>query len=85
MKTNAKTTFSFFEKCLSDLENQISDFVTHPGKDFTRHRLFDFKTIVKTLMTLNAKTMDNELIDLFCSKDHIPSDSALIQQRNKLS
>ncbi len=84
MKTNAKNTFSFFEKCLSDLENQIADFVTHPGKDFTRHRLFDFKTIIKTLMTLNGKTMDNELIDLFFSKDHIPSDSALIQQRNKL-
>lgn len=84
MKTNAKTTFSLFEKCLSDLEMQLACFVSRPDKDFTRHRLLDFKTIVKTLMALNGKTMDNELIDLFFSKDHIPSDSALIQQRNKL-
>ena len=85
MNTNAKSTLSFFHHCLTDLEDHIADFVARPGKDFSRHRLLDCKSVIKSLMALNGKTMDNELIDLFCTKDHIPSDSALIQQRNKLS
>ena len=85
MKTNAKSALDLFETSLSLLEEHIADFVSDPGRDFTRHRILDLNTLVKTLMTLNAKSMANELIDLFIHKDHIPSESALIQQRNKLS
>ncbi|MBQ6164284.1 MAG: IS4 family transposase [Clostridia bacterium] len=85
MITNTMSTSVHFDTCLSQLEEHLSDFVNDPGRDFTRHRLLDFKTLVKTLMALNGKTLNNELIDLFIHKDHIPSESALIQQRNKLS
>jgi hypothetical protein len=85
METNAKSILSFFDVCLSQLEDHIADFVNRPGKDFTRHRILDLKTLVKSIMALNGKTMDNELIDLFIQKDHIPSEPALIQQRNKLN
>ena len=84
MKTNAQSTLTFFETCLSLLENDISDFVPNPGKDFTRHRILDLKTTVRSLMALNGKTLDNELLDLFLHKNHVPSEAAFIQQRNKL-
>ena len=84
MKTNAKSTLSFFESCLSQLESKIADFSANPNKDFTRHRLLDLKTVIRTLMSFCGKSTDNELIDLFSQSDHIPSESALIQQRNKL-
>ena len=85
MKTNAKSTVNLFESCLSDLEKNVSEFVKRPGKDFSRHRLLDFKTLIKSIIAMNGKTLDNELIDLFIGKDNIPSESALIQQRNKFN
>lgn len=84
MKTNAESTLTLFNDCLSQLENRIAEFSANPGKDFTRHRLLDFKTVVKSLMALGGKTLDNELIDLFFDKQHIPSAPAFIQQRNKI-
>ena len=84
MKTNADSTLALFDDCLSRLESNLSDFVANPGKDFTRHRLLDFKTVVKTLMALSGKTMNNELVDLFITKNQVPSVSAFSQQRNKL-
>ena len=84
MNTNAESNLTFFDDCLSQLEEHISDFVNQPGKDFTRRRILDLKTLVKSIMALNGKTLDNELIDIFIQKDHIPSESALIQQRKKL-
>ena len=85
MKTNARSTLNLFETCLSQLEENISDFVNDPNRDFTRHRILDLKTLIKTIMSLNGKTTDNELIDLFIHKDRVPTESALIQQRNKLN
>ncbi len=88
METHAQETLDLFESCLAQLESRISDFVVTPGKDFTRHRVLDVRTIVQLLLSFEGKTLNNEVIDFFIDANRIssriPSVSAFVQQRSKL-
>ena len=85
MTTNTSRTMDLFAQCLSSMESDLDNFTVHPGKDFSRHRILDFETTIKTLMTLSGKATRNEFAMSFVNKNHVPSGSAFIQQRSKLN
>ncbi|MCQ2088523.1 MAG: IS4 family transposase [Bacilli bacterium] len=70
---------------ISFLSSNISDYVKNPDKDMTRHRVFDLKTILSIMMGFSSHRLKTELIEFFgIDADHIPTSSALTQQRGKL-
>ncbi|MGN0719917.1 MAG: hypothetical protein ACI4LQ_08890 [Anaerovoracaceae bacterium] len=65
------------------MELQKEKFVKTPGKDFTRHRIFDFSTIIKFVLSAGCNTLASELMNFFDFKQ-FPSVSAFVQQRDKI-
>lgn len=56
-----------------------------PDRCFTRKRKIAPEVLVKTLLTIGSKSLNNELIKSFGITDDLPTESAFIQQRAKLS
>lgn len=80
------TTRNLFFSVLSDTEKSIDLFVNKPGADMTRHRCCGFTDTVLTTLSLSMERTNTELFNYFSvKKRHIPSKSALTQQRQKLS
>ena len=65
------------------VEEQKEKFVRNPEKDFVRHRIFDFSTMIKFILSAGCNTLATELMNFFDFK-HFPSVSAFVQQRDKI-
>ena len=59
-------------------------FLRDPAKDFTRKRKLCFQDVVFLLLSMEAKSTPNELIDYFKCAADMPTPSALRQQRDKI-
>ena len=65
------------------MELQKEKFVRNPEKDFTRHRIFDFSTMIKFVLSAGCNTLATELMNFF-DFNQFPSVSAFVQQREKI-
>ena len=65
------------------VEEQKEKFVRCPEKDFVRHRIFDFSTTIKFILSAGCNTLATELMNFFDFKQ-FPSVSAFVQQRDKI-
>ena len=84
MKPN--TVKKLFFSVLSGTEDNISSFVNNPGTDMTRHRWCDFTDTVLATLSFSMNRSNTELLNYFGIRHpHIPSKSALTQQRNKFN
>lgn len=61
-----------------------SKYAKCPDTDFTRSRKLPFNTLIETMLRMEGKSMDNELISAFPKASETPSVSAFSQQRSKL-
>ena len=61
-----------------------SKYAKCPDTDFTRSRKLPFNTLIETMLRMEGKSMDNELISAFPKASETPSVSAFFQQRSKL-
>lgn len=60
-------------------------FVRNPGTDFTRDRKLSFSDTINFILSMEGRTLDQELLDFFlCNTLETPSASAFVQQRSKL-
>jgi len=59
--------------------------VRNPGKDFVRNRKLPLDTMIKFILQLQNKSLPNELGVYFHHDSDMPTPSAYIQQRSKLS
>lgn len=57
----------------------------NPDKFFRRKRKITAPVLIKTLLTIGSCSLNNELIKSFGLTDDLPTESAFIQQRAKLS
>jgi len=80
----------------SDLKKQLWELIAqitqnrklclrNPGKDFTRKRKLPVDTLIKFMLQLQNKSLPNELGVYFHHDPNMPTPSAYIQQRSKLS
>lgn len=69
---------------IDSVSKRIKKYSYNPSSDFTRKRKIFADSIIKGLLGMEAKSLSNELIDMFDSNTNIPTASAFIQQRNKL-
>lgn len=61
-----------------------SKYAKCPDTDFTRSRKLPFNTLIETMLRMEGKSMNNELISAFPKASETPSVSAFFQQRSKL-
>mgnify|MGYP003289584420 CR=1 FL=1 len=79
-----QTIHSLFFSALSNVEKNISSYVYHPEKDFTRTRKLPATTLMNFLVSEGSSSTKNELLDFFAMDANHPTASALNQQRAKL-
>ena len=76
------------ESTLSSIISELSKtpwlFLRNPMKDFTRKRKLCFRDVVFLLLSMEAKSTTNELLDYFKCAADMPTPSALRQQRDKI-
>ena len=81
-------TVSQVESTLSSIISELSKtpwlFLRNPAKDFTRKRKLCFRDVVFLLLSMEAKSTANELMDYFKCAADMPTPSALRQQRDKI-
>ncbi|WP_419025150.1 transposase [Emergencia sp.] len=58
-------------------------FVRRPGKDFARHRVLDFITMIKCILSFGCNTLATEIQNLI-GFQQFPAVSAFVQQRDKV-
>lgn len=69
---------------IQSIVNNIQCYCLRPNFDFTRNRLISASDIIKFVLGLEAKSAACEAVSFFASHDHLPSESAIYQQRCKL-
>lgn len=75
---------SLFQSSVSNVVSTISDYVSQPGKDFTRSKKLPANLLIPFLVSQGSSSTKNELLDFFGMEGSIPTASALNQQRSKL-
>lgn len=71
-------------QCIDELCENKEKYCVNPTADFTRKRTLDFSTVLKTVLSLTDKSLNNEIVDIFLPKGCLISASALVQQRSKI-
>ena len=61
------------------------EFLSHPERDFTRHRKLTLDHMVKATMLLGSGSIDKEMLEYFDYHPNTATGSAFSQQREKLS
>lgn len=84
MRTIPKV-FRLLSRSLDDLLSRRNQFCLHPGTDFTRSRKLPLRSLLLFLISMDDKSLRDELIRFFHLSSSIPSRSAVVQQRKKLS
>ena len=75
------------ELLLSEIQaitEKVDEYCVEPGKNFIRKRKLSFETVVKTIISMESKSLSNEIIDAFDAEPDLPSTSAFVQQRCKI-
>ncbi len=69
---------------INEVTQDISKYCSNPGKDFTRSRKLDIKTLVKFIMSMQGNSLNKEIYNQFQDLESRMTASALVQQRDKL-
>jgi hypothetical protein len=73
------------ETLLGLINNQdLSECVRAPDKDFTRNRKLSYEKMLLSLLTMEGTSLTNELLRQFGYQCDITSSSAFVQQREKI-
>ncbi len=77
------------KKCLNDVISQVAAhpelYTAIPHKNFTRTRKLPFSKMLFSILALESKDLKCEILDSFDFSSNVPSVSAFVQQRNKIS
>ena len=80
MRTIPKV-FRLLSRSLDDLLSRRNQFCLHPGTDFTRSRKLPLRSLLLFLISMDDKSLRDELVQFFHLPSSTPSRSAVVQQR----
>ena len=72
-------------KIMRGMEQHSDQFSMRPGKDFTRKGKLGLQKTLSILLCMEGKSLQNELLSFFSCAEDLPSASAFVQSRAKLS
>lgn len=73
------------EKSQVTIKDALSQYVSNPNHDFIRNRKLPFEKIIYSILSLEGRSLNNELLYQSGCAINTPTSSAFIQQRNKIS
>ncbi|MBQ7761353.1 MAG: transposase [Clostridia bacterium] len=85
MKLTPKNIKRTLRKVINEISTQPELYAKNLGKDFSRNRKLPFKQMVYTILSMAGKSLPNELMEHFGLKVNLPTVSAFVQQRNKIT
>ena len=85
MKITVKNIKKALKETIKSIDVSKKSFCNNPNADFTRKRKISFTDIIKFQLTKSGESLNCELMNYFDFKDKLPSTSAFIQQRDKIS
>lgn len=85
MNYTPKNIKKALRQVIDDISAKPELFAKDPLRDFTRKRKLPFKRVVESFFSMTSKSLGGELLDYFNLSPELPSVSAFVQQRNKLS
>lgn len=72
------------EDILREVVSAPDSYVYHPQKNFSRTRKLPFYTVIKMWIGMGGNSLGKELLDWFEYSEETASESAFVQQRNKM-
>ena len=69
---------------IDEMAHHPDPFTQHPGKDFSRKRKWDFASIMKFIISLEGKSLKDELLHYFCFASDSPTNASFNQRRSCL-
>lgn len=85
MQNSSNMFKSILISIIENMEKSKELFVKEPSKDFVRKRKLGFTDVLKLILSMDGRNAFTNIADYFDYSYEMPSLSALIQQRNKLS
>lgn len=73
------------QKAISEIASNPQIFAKNPEKDFCRTRKLPFEKVMKSVLSMSGKDLKCELMDFFEFEKDLPTVSAFVQQRAKIS
>lgn len=85
MNITPKIVKRTLKKRIKEISNNPQIFAKNPDKDFCRNRKLPFEKMMYSILSMSGKDLKCELMDFFDLNKNLPTVSAFVQQRNKIS
>lgn len=85
MNITPKIVKRTLKKTIREISSNPQNFARNPQKDFCRNRKLPFEKMMYSILSMSSKDLKCELLDFFDLDKNIPTVSAFVQQRNKIS
>ena len=82
---NIQKVVEKFNSEIMKLDNIKSEFCVSPEKDFTRDRKISFASVIRSILSFGGGTLTSELLKINKFAPDLPTSSAFVQQRDKVS
>lgn len=73
------------KRTVNEISSKHQGYVSNPKKDFCRNRKLPFKKMIYSILAMSSKDLKCEIMDFFDMDKDIPTVSAFVQQRSKIS
>lgn len=83
MKTTKKIK-NTLNNCIKSTCQSKEKYCVNPDTDFTRNKKLPMEKVIKAVLGLSSKSLNNEMIDILGNKSDMASVSAFVQQRSKI-
>ena len=85
MNITPKIVKRTLKRTVREISNNPQNFTKNPEKDFRRKRKLPFEKMMYSILFMSGKDLKCELMDFFELDKELPTVSAFVQQRNKIS
>ncbi len=85
MKLNAKRIKRNLKKAISNVAANPESYSLNPSRDFTRKRKLPLSEMLYSVLSMGGKDLKNEMMNFFDFSASMPTVSAFVQQRKKIS
>ena len=85
MKCTVKNIKKQLKKSISEVSNEYRKYVKNPSKDFSRNRKLSFEKMIRSILAFGGEDLKCEMLDFFGFDVNLPSVSAFVQKRSKIS
>lgn len=84
MNRKSQELKSMLISIINTQKHSLSGLVSNPDVDFSRNRKLSYETMILSLLTMEGRTLTNELLRQFGCSTVIATSSAFVQQRKKI-